>query len=1103
MGCSALRKYHCSIAFSDTEPHRGLLIAISNTIPSIRIQTLLVIEGSLLILRILCRPPLRDLIVVNFHGRHMRHDDRLERITIITTQYPNDLLILGGDFNIHPSPEETERLNSGLTLPIPQPDGRRDILSFLMNQLSVTSGNYISSPISRSGWIGRTRPSIIDYIMLSKGIPLVSYTTQALCDIVGSDHLPILCVFKTTPYLRTLPRYVLQTLSGRQVIESAEDIKRCITSTPIIRHAHLDSNTLLANINSRLEQAVSQVLHRPIKLAPTLPAGFRHTNSTWSPHQRKLVNKLKRSISTIQRRQHSTGYRLDSDSIRLLQLKTQFHQQCSFAKREARAVMEQQVHALRKCNLSRFYTFAKAHMKIPAKSHGLPRLLSPDNVLVEGIEANLLLASHLSQTTSCNPTVHSAHMTTHLVSTIVANNVEAVTSTILSGAIDIEELTKALQRMQSGGSPGVDGIPTELLKISTSSIKQQYLELFNHVLRSHKIPEMWRNSVTVAIPKKGDPLLPANWRGISLLCTSYKLFATILTTRLTTFLSTYSPLHWCQAGFRANRSTLEHILALNDICDRRRTAGSYTDVLFGDFQAAFDMVHPLALRAALLEHRVPMDFTNLLISLYSAQQSTLRPLNPTDEPANYYPETGVRQGCSLAPLLFSVVIDMLARRIQNCMTLNINLGVTVPGILAGPFRRVSLLLYADDFVLLSHSSATLQLLVTIVDTWSSDWGFLLSQSKSKVMHIRPARATRPIVPIYCKTGILQAVSQFTYLGVIITDNLDPTVEQTNRLKLLKDSHTNLDTLYWNNGWTIKCRRIAFESLTASVGLYGTPTSITNPTSFQPYSQLIATLVRPLLSLPKVPSLSTACDELGMIHPWISVKTTQYHFLLQLLNANTLAGALLKHQTPHSIMRRIVQSFSSMGVSLLGTFTNIYVHQRNLVRQEAASTQRVAFYYDNFYHVRWTDQNYELLNFRFSNLHFGRSILLQFRTGTWRTPADDTRIYCKKYKLQLPPNLDQCKFCGAPDETLQHILLECPLWTSIRQQYLPPLLSLLVLQPTWDDLSCLKQASLILGGSPIGVKVRCSSEQLAVARAAAFVQTLVEARNALKICMGYE
>ena len=58
------------------------------------------------------------------------------------------------------------------------------------------------------------------------------------------------------------------------------------------------------------------------------------------------------------------------------------------------------------------------------------------------------------------------------------------------------------------------------------------MELFESVWREGVVPQEWKDALIVPIPKKGDPSLCNNWRGISLLDVGGKLFAKVTQQRL-------------------------------------------------------------------------------------------------------------------------------------------------------------------------------------------------------------------------------------------------------------------------------------------------------------------------------------------------------------------------------------------------------------------------------------------------------------------------------------------------------------------------------------------------------------------------------------------
>ena len=75
-----------------------------------------------------------------------------------------------------------------------------------------------------------------------------------------------------------------------------------------------------------------------------------------------------------------------------------------------------------------------------------------------------------------------------------------------------------------------------------------------------------------------------------------------------------------------------------------------------------------------------------------------------------YVNSGVKQGDPLSPLLFNLFINDLARDVNNehC------------GVKAGIYN-VGILLYADDIVLISHSSEKLQQPLNCLHKWCMKW----------------------------------------------------------------------------------------------------------------------------------------------------------------------------------------------------------------------------------------------------------------------------------------------------------------------------------------------------------------------------------------------
>ncbi len=84
----------------------------------------------------------------------------------------------------------------------------------------------------------------------------------------------------------------------------------------------------------------------------------------------------------------------------------------------------------------------------------------------------------------------------------------------ISGALNLGELHKAVQSMESGRVPGIDGIPVDFYKCFWEEIGEDLLEVLNGSLDEGLLPLSCRRAVLTLLPKKGDLTDIKNWRPV-------------------------------------------------------------------------------------------------------------------------------------------------------------------------------------------------------------------------------------------------------------------------------------------------------------------------------------------------------------------------------------------------------------------------------------------------------------------------------------------------------------------------------------------------------------------------------------------------------------
>jgi hypothetical protein len=122
------------------------------------------------------------------------------------------------------------------------------------------------------------------------------------------------------------------------------------------------------------------------------------------------------------------------------------------------------------------------------------------------------------------------------------------------------EVEVAIGKLKRYKSPCVDQIPAELIQAGGGTLRSEIHKLIKLIWNKEELPHQWKETIVVPIDKKGDKTDCSNYRGISLLSTSYKILSNILLPRLTPYANGIIGDHQC--GFRDNRSTTDQTLYL-------------------------------------------------------------------------------------------------------------------------------------------------------------------------------------------------------------------------------------------------------------------------------------------------------------------------------------------------------------------------------------------------------------------------------------------------------------------------------------------------------------------------------------------------------------
>ena len=187
-----------------------------------------------------------------------------------------------------------------------------------------------------------------------------------------------------------------------------------------------------------------------------------------------------------------------------------------------------------------------------------------------------------------------------------------------------------------------------------------------------------------SIPKKGDLAKCDNWRGIALLDVVGKVLARVIQTRLQEVASGFLPESQC--GFRRGRSCSDMIFSVRQLLEKsieHHVKGSF---VFIDLKKAYDSVPRDCLWQVLLRASIPENLVSIIRSFHSRMSAIVQCGDVVTDPISV--RNGLRQGCTMAPLLFNTFMWAVVARWRERIR-------DVPGVSSGIIVRSTYIINPD------------------------------------------------------------------------------------------------------------------------------------------------------------------------------------------------------------------------------------------------------------------------------------------------------------------------------------------------------------------------------------------------------------------------
>jgi len=288
-------------------------------------------------------------------------------------------------------------------------------------------------------------------------------------------------------------------------------------------------------------------------------------------------------------------------------------------------------------------------------------------------------------------------------------NIPSMDSLIIN---EVDVLNR-LDKININKSPGPDSIHPRILYEVRNEIATALKIIFNNSLQHHIVPQDWRAGNITPIFKKGTKTDASNYRPMSLTSIVCKLFESIIRDHIVQFFVHNSLFSNKQYGFIKGRSTVLQLLNILDDWTERLESGGQIDVIYTDFEKAFDRVPHNRLISKLYKYNINENIIKWIKAYLHNRVQRVKINSCFSDWANVV--SGIPQGSILGPLLFIIYINELPNICES---------------------GSQLFLYADDAKIYHHifsdrDKENLQSDLARLTSWADNWLIKLNIDKCK------------------------------------------------------------------------------------------------------------------------------------------------------------------------------------------------------------------------------------------------------------------------------------------------------------------------------------------------------------------------------------
>jgi len=296
-------------------------------------------------------------------------------------------------------------------------------------------------------------------------------------------------------------------------------------------------------------------------------------------------------------------------------------------------------------------------------------------------------------------------------------------------SISASDVIQAIEHLKSDKSDGNDGLYSNHFIMGTQKLKIHLAFILNAMLIHGYNPGSLLLSTMIPIPKDSRKSLANsnNYRAIALSAILGKIMDWICLSRQPNIFAS----HHLQFGYKAGHSTTMCTGIVQETIQYYLSGNSEVYVVLLDASKAFDRLNHAKLFEKLFNKGMCPLALRFIINQYNNQVMQVKWDSSISDKFNVC--NGIKQGGVLSPLLFSVYMDDLLKKLEAN-----KLGCHIGHRCSGAFA------YADDITLLAPTRQGMENMLKVCDKYAEDFDIQFNPTKSKLIHFGNNESSCPL-----------------------------------------------------------------------------------------------------------------------------------------------------------------------------------------------------------------------------------------------------------------------------------------------------------------------------------------------------------------------